>query len=169
MNIKTRDLVMAGLLLALGILLPSLFHFTGLNGSIFSPMHIPVLLGGFILGPVLGIIIGVLTPILNFLLNGMPGIPILWIMIVELGLYGFVSGVLYEKLNLYVVPGLIISMIIGRLGGAFTAYILSNIFNLKVNAMMFLKGATLTAWPAIIIQIILIPTLVSIYKGNFKR
>ncbi|MBS4535875.1 ECF transporter S component [Clostridium sp. D2Q-14] len=165
MEIKTKNIVLSGLLLALGIIIPSIFHFTGINGSIFSPMHITVLLSGFILGPILGLIIGILTPILNFLILGMPPIFILWIMIVELGIYGLASGILYKKIKLSIYPSLICSMIIGRLGSGIWSFILVNLLGLKVQSpILFLKGATIGAIPAIILQIILIPILVKIYE-----
>lgn len=46
---KTKNLVMSALFVALGILIPMIFHSMGL-GKAFLPMHIPVLLAGFILG-----------------------------------------------------------------------------------------------------------------------
>ncbi len=169
---KTRDVVMGGVLLALGILLPSLFHMTGINGAIFSPMHIPVLLGGFILGPAVGLLIGILTPILNFLFSGKPIIPFLWVMIIELGLYGLIAGLFYKLLK-NVKWGIIISligaMILGRLGAGFGAYILANLFKLKLNALIFLKGAFITALPGIIVHVILIPILISAYNANFMN
>jgi len=168
MKFKTKDLVLAGLFLALGIILPMLFHLAGLSGTVFSPMHIPVLLGGFILGPVLGLIVGILTPIASFLVTGMPPHPFLWTMIIELGVYGLLSGVFYRKLKMNLVIALIGAMIIGRLSGALTAYVLANLFSLKLNAIMFLKGATIVAWPAIVIQLVLIPVVIKVYKQSFQ-
>lgn len=169
MKIKTKDLVTAAVLLAIAIVLPSIFHLTGINGSIFSPMHIPVLLSGFILGPYLGAIIGILSPILNSMITGMPAIPFLWVMVVELFLYGLISGLLYKKSKMNIMASLIISMIIGRVGGALSILLLTNIFGFKLPApTMFLKGATITAIPGIIIQLIIIPTIVTIYEKNSR-
>lgn len=169
MKFDVRKIVMGGLLLAIGVILPFLFHTVGLSGTIFSPMHIPVLLGGFILGPVLGLIVGILTPILSMLTNGMPQVPFLWVMIIELGLYGLLGGVFHRLLKGKVIIPLVISMILGRLGGGLAAYILSNLFNFKLNAVMFLKGAFITALPGIIIHIVLIPILFMAYKSSAKN
>lgn len=167
MYTNIRKIVIAGLLLATGVILPFLFHVVGISGIIFSPMHIPVLLGGFILGPSLGALVGMLTPLLNFITTGAPPMPILWVMVIELGLYGLVTGTIYKLLKGKVIMTLIISMIIGRLGGALAAFILANLFNLgRLNGMMFLKTAVVTAWPGIVIQIILIPMLVKVYSLN---
>lgn len=167
MKITTRQMVMGGMLLALGILLPSTFHFTGLNGMIFSPMHIPVLLGGFILGPALGLVLGVITPALNMLINSMPQPPIVWVMMVELGVYGLAGGLFYGMLKNVkgkIIIALIMAMIVGRLAGGFTAYILSDLFGLSTNAGMFLKAAFVSAWPGIITHLILVPVLFKAYS-----
>jgi thiamine transporter ThiT len=75
MNIKTKDLVKAALFLALGIILPYIFHMEGgMGGQMFLPMHIPVLLCGFILGERYGLLVGILTPVLNSVITGMPPI-----------------------------------------------------------------------------------------------
>ena len=85
------------MLIAIGIILPMVVHMSGINGAIFLPMHIPVLISGLILGSSLGLIVGIISPTLNHIITGMPPIPILWIMLVELAVYGLVSGYLYRK------------------------------------------------------------------------
>ena len=45
---NTKKVVFSGLLVAMGIALPIMFHSIPNAGSIFLPMHIPVLLSGFI-------------------------------------------------------------------------------------------------------------------------
>ncbi len=68
-------------------------------GGYFLPMHIPVLVAGLTLGSTLGFIIGLVSPIVNHLITGMPPIPIYWIMLVELSLYGLVSGFYTQNQN----------------------------------------------------------------------
>ena len=167
MRIRTKDLVMASVLLAIGILLPLIIHISGINGAIFLPMHIPVLIAGLIVGSPLGFIIGILSPIVNNLLTGMPPIPILWIMIVELAIYGLLSGYLYRRIKMSLLPSLILSMIIGRIGAALTLLALGMGFGLSVPPMnIYIKGITLTALPGIIIQIILIPAIIRAYEKS---
>ena len=55
--------------LALAVLLPVGFHMLGVAGRIFLPMHIPVLLAGFLVGPYCGLIVGLIAPGLSFLLT----------------------------------------------------------------------------------------------------
>ena len=67
-----RNLVLAGLFLALGLVLP---FFTGqipAIGQRLLPMHLPVLLCGFVCGGPYGLIVGALTPLLRSVLFGMP-------------------------------------------------------------------------------------------------
>lgn len=82
---------------AFGMILPVMFHFVGAIGSIFLPMHIPVLMAGLFLGPVSGLTVGVMTPMLSSLLTGMPPLmPVLPLMPLELAVYGALSGYLYR-------------------------------------------------------------------------
>ena len=61
---RTRDLTYAALLIALGLLMPQVFHMIGGQqaGGMFLPMHIPVLMAGLLLGPAYGTAVGVVTP-----------------------------------------------------------------------------------------------------------
>lgn len=162
---KTRDLVTAGLMLAIGIILPSTIHLTGVNGAVFLPMHIPVLMTGFILGPYLGAVVGFLTPLLNHAITGMPPQPVLWLMLVELFLYGLVSGIFYKKLKVGLVLSLIISMVVGRIGSALALILLGKGFGLSMPPLnVYLYGITLTAIPGILIQILFIPILIKSYE-----
>lgn len=105
----------AGLLVALGILIPFVTgHGFGMAGNILLPMHFTVLLSGFLLGPAGGLLVGVVTPILSSLLMGMPpAFPMLPAMVGELGVYGFATGALWQRgKGLY--PSLIGAMVLGR-------------------------------------------------------
>lgn len=114
-KLQHRFLPRAGLLVALGILIPFVTgHGFGLAGNILLPMHFTVLLSGFLLGPMGGLLVGVVTPILSSLLTGMPpAFPMLPAMVGELGVYGLMTGVLWQRgKSLYV--SLIGSMVLGR-------------------------------------------------------
>ncbi len=76
MRLCTKDLVTAAVLLALAIILPTIVHISGVNGAIFLPMHIPVLIAGLTVGPALGFTVGIISPIINHMLTGMPPVPI---------------------------------------------------------------------------------------------
>lgn len=158
---KTKKLVIAGLLLALGIIIPMIFHSTGIAGTVFLPMHIPVLIGGFLLPPYLALLLGILTPLINSLITGMPPLfPMAIIMIFELGIYGLVASLLYRNLEIPSIISLIVSMIAGRIMAGLVVFILASLFGLQMDPILFLIGGVTTGLPGIIIQIILIPSLI---------
>lgn len=161
-----NKIVIAGLLLAIGVIIPYIFHMSGIAGTIFLPMHIPVLLGGFLLPPQLAFVLGALTPLLNTLLSGMPALfPVSIIMVVELGFYGLITSLLYRKFRLPSIFTLIISMIVGRLMAGAMVYLLAIFFSgdlppVFLDPMKFIITGIATGLPGIIIQLILIPTLI---------
>ena len=127
---STKKLTLASMCLALGVIVPQAFHAIPNAGTIFLPMHIPVLVCGFICGPLYGLIDGILTPILSNMIFSMPQAPMLGQMVVELATYGLMSGLLNKCINIkniylknYVV--LISSMIIGSLYVTFLALLIS--------------------------------------------
>lgn len=157
---NTKLLVYTAFFIALGLVLPLAFHFVGGGGPLFLPMHIPVLLAGALLGPVAGIITGIITPILSSFLTGMPPVlPVLPIMVVELALYGLVTGFLIQKSNIYI--SLLISMLIGRIGAGLVVTVMVHIFNFKLpaNPLIYIWGTITTGLPGIIIQLVFIPIL----------
>ncbi|MFA7118480.1 MAG: ECF transporter S component, partial [Sphaerochaetaceae bacterium] len=85
-NVK-RSLV-AAVCIALGVVLPMAFHSVKNAGSIFCPMHIPVLLCGLVDGWAFGLLCGLVTPLLSSLLTGMPPMAYLPAMMIELAVYG---------------------------------------------------------------------------------
>jgi hypothetical protein len=74
---------LAGVLSALGIALPVLFHMVGL-GRVFLPMHLPVLVAGLVLRPRIAWTVGMVVPLLSSFLTGMPPMPLAILMAVEL-------------------------------------------------------------------------------------
>lgn len=167
---KTKEMVLGGLLLASGILLPMVFHMFSLTGPIALPMHIPVLIGGFLLSPQFALLLGVITPIISGLLTGMPVMfPMAVIMAFELGIYGLTASLATRKFNLSVVPSLVISMITGRIAAGLTVAALVQLFSVKMNPLIYVKGAIVTGLPGIIIQLLFIPALIYAIKAYLNR
>ncbi|CDF59041.1 ECF transporter S component [Thermobrachium celere] len=158
---KTKKLVLAALFLALGLLIPSIFHMSGLPGNVFLPMHIPVLLCGFVLGEKYGVLIGFVTPFLSSILTGMPPIyPVAVAMAFELATYGFVSGYLYKRRKMKVFVSLVIAMLLGRLVSGAANYILLTSMGKKYVLNMFITASFVKCIWGIVIQLILIPFVV---------
>ena len=162
---KTHRLTASGFLLGLGIILPyALAHGFGVPGTVLLPMHIPVLICGFLCGPIYGVICGIALPILNCILTGMPALfPMLPIMTCELAVYGLVSGLLFTKTALGqrkwgVYAALPIAMVCGRIAYAMAFYVLFLIVG-KLKALA-VTAAIVTGVPGIIIQLLIIPRIV---------
>ena len=93
-------LTVSAICLALCMVLPFLTGQIPQIGSMLSPMHIPVLLCGFVCGPAWAAVVGAFAPILRFALFGMPPLfPTGAAMCFELLTYGVVSGALYRMLS----------------------------------------------------------------------
>ncbi len=159
-DFSAKSLCLGALFLALGILLPQGFHMIGgsASGGLLLPMHIPVFLCGLILGPVYGVITGFFSPLLSFLFTGMPPFAKLPFMVIELSVYGLVSGFLAQKgKNIYI--SLIAAQISGRLANALILFLASALLHLKVPPVMSVVTALATGIPGIIVQLVFIPIL----------
>lgn len=172
---KIKRLTFGGLLLAVTILLPQAFHLTGIpaSGAVFLPMHIPVLLSGFLLGPAYGLLIGCLGPLISFLLTDMPSAARLPFMIGEVGFYGFSSGLLYHTLHFSKKKfGITISLIGAMISGRIIYTLMLVIFTYLLHIPCGGPAAAITAFVTgiygIIIQLLLIPAILySLKKGGF--
>lgn len=165
---QTRNLVLSALFLAIGIILP---FFTGQIpqiGSMLCPMHIPIILCGFICGWQYGLAVGFITPLLRSVMFGMPPImPTAVGMAFELAVYGVVTAILYRKLpkkNVYLYVSLISAMAAGRVVWGLVSIILYGLTGKSFSFQIFLSGAFINAIPGIILQIVLIPIIMMALK-----
>lgn len=160
-KITTKEIVLGGLLIATGLILPMIFHLFGVTGQIALPMHIPVLIGGFLLSPSLALGLGIITPLVSSVLTGMPVLfPMAVIMMFELGTYALTASLLSRKMKMKIIPSLIGAMAAGRIAAGLTVALLVQLFGVKMNPLIYIKGAVLTGIPGIIIQLIFIPLLI---------
>ncbi len=163
-SLQVRRLTYSALCLALALVLPFLTGQIPQVGSALCPMHIPVLLCGFLCGWPWGLAVGFIAPLLRSVLFGMPPmIPGAVAMAFELATYGAVAGFLYRKLP-KTIPGiyasLLAAMICGRVVWGIARLILAGVQGNGFTFAMFLSGAITTAIPGIIVQLILIPVIV---------
>ena len=166
-------LVTTAVCIALGVLLPMIFHMAGFMGAVFLPMHIPVLIAGLFLGSRSGLITGILTPVLSTALTGMPpAMPTLPIMVAELATYGMVSGYLYHRRQLSLLLSLVIAMIAGRIAAGIAVFMLAQWVQIQMTPIVYLYGALVTGLPGMVMQLIMIPLLVRklllIYKQRTR-
>lgn len=157
-------LTTAALCIALGILLPIVFHGIG-AGPVFLPMHIPVLLCGFLCGWQYGAICGAIVPLLSSLLTGMPVIfPVGTAMVFELCAYGLLTGLFYRNFKWNVYVSLIVAMLGGRVVSGAANAIFMGVAGKPYGFSVFIGSAFATAWPGILIQIIAVPLLIMILE-----
>lgn len=165
MNLNVKKLVLSGLFLALALVLP---FFTGQIpqiGGMLCPMHLPVILCGFVCGGGWGAAVGFVAPLLRYLLFQMPPIyPAGLSMAFEMAVYGFVCGWLYLRLSGHkwrIYPALISAMVLGRVVWGIVRLILAGLSAQSFTMAAFISGALLTAIPGILLQLVLVPLLVT--------
>ena len=175
-NNAVYKLVVSALCLALCILLPFLTGQIPEVGNMLCPMHIPVLLCGFLCGAPWGAAVGFIAPLLRSLTIGMPVLfPNAVSMAFELCVYGFMTGFMHKllpKRKLYIYVSLIVSMISGRLVWGFVQFMLLGFNTTEFPFSAFFAGAVTNAVPGIVLQIVLIPILVILtqkLEKNMKK
>ncbi len=171
-NAKLARLLYSAMFLALAILLPFLTAQIKPFGAALCPMHLPVILCGFICGPYWGMAVGVSAPLLRSMMFGMPELmPSAVAMAFELAAYAFIAGLLYKKLNknifMYYVT-LITAMVAGRLvwGAVMFILIFAGMANGEIGFALIWTKTVLASIPGIILQLIAIPVIVNVLKKN---
>ena len=157
-----KRMVISALMAAMCVVLPMVFHSVPDGGSVFLPMHIPVLICGMICGWQYGLLCGLLGPLLSSLITGMPPMMVLPAMMIECAAYGLVTGLVLQ----YVHTGkLYADLYIGLIGAMLAGRVLSGI----AKALIFSPGITLRYWltasfvtalPGIVVQLVAVPLLV---------
>ncbi len=162
--LRIRRLTYAALYLGIALALPFITGQIPQIGSMLCPMHIPVLLCGFMCGWPWGLAVGLIAPPLRAVLFGMPALfPSAVAMAFELAVYGGMTGWLYHVLprkKWVVYAVLVLAMIAGRLAWGAAHVVLAGLTGSEFTAALFLAGAVTNALPGIILQLILIPILV---------
>ena len=157
-------LVLASLFLSLAYVMPFLTGQIPEIGSMLCPMHLPVLLCGFICGWPWGLAVGVIAPLFRSLTLGMPPpFPTALYMAFELAAYGAIAGLMHKllpKKKPYIYCSLLIAMIAGRLIWGAAMFICVGASGGNFTFAAFLAGAVTNAIPGIILQIILVPAIV---------
>lgn len=165
---NTKRLVICALMLALCLVLP---FFTGQIpeiGNMLLPMHLPVLLAGFVVGGPSAMMVGAVAPLLRSVIWVMPPMfPKAIGMAFELATYGLVTGVVYKRTKKDtrgVFVALITAMIAGRIVWGVVSFVLYGIMGNVLTIQIFMAEAFLNAIPGIAVQLVLIPVLVSALK-----
>ena len=169
-NDKLTKMILAALFLALAYVMPFLTGQIPEFGSMLCPLHIPVLLCGFVCGWQWGLVVGFIAPLIRSLTLGMPPIfPTAVSMAFELAVYGAMSGLLHQIFphkKSFIYCSLLITMIAGRLVWGIAMFICMGINGGAFTFAAFLAGAFTNAIPGIIVQIVIIPVIVMIFENQ---
>ena len=158
-----KRLTYTAVCIALCVVLPLALHAIPDAGTLLSPMHLPVLLCGLICGWPYGLVCGLLGPVLSSSITGMPPAAYMPPMVVELAVYGLVSGLLMQLIHtkklyadLYI--SLLSAMLIGRViaGAARALFFAAGSYTWNMWATSYFVSSL----PGILIQLILIPVLI---------
>ena len=135
-------------------------------GNALLPMHLPVLIASYTVGAPYAALVGLVSPILRSLIFSAPTLfPRAVAMSVELAFLGFFAGIVFGTVRLPRLASIYISLVSGMLisrvaWGATQALILGfgeNGFTLSY----FISEAVLLSLPGIVLQLVLVPLLIS--------
>lgn len=172
--IKTKHMVLAALLLAIGMVLPFLTMQIKEIGDTLLPMHLPVMLCGYLCGGWYGLAVGAMLPLLRSACFGMPPIypQAVW-MAAELAAYGALTGWLYKrffKKQLWWLYGSLVSaMIGGRIVWGLTKWALLTAKGSAFTLEAFVVGGFVDALPGIVLQLLLVPAIVKLLEKREER
>ena len=159
-----RQPVLAALCLAMCIVLPVAFGSVPVVNRRMLPMHIGVFICAYAVNRKWAAAVGFIAPLLKSLLTGTPVFfPTALAMALELATYGFVCGLLNEKLpkrNGYIYVSLIAAMLAGRVVSGLANMALLGFAGKPYSWEAFVTANLVNAWPGIVIHIILIPAVV---------
>ena len=165
-----KKLCICAICIALCCILPTAFHAVGL-GTAFSPMHIPALLCGLLLGPIYGAVCGVVGPILASVLTGMPPLTRLMYMAPELCVYGLVAGLMMNLVHtrksvadIYI--ALATAMVVGRIIGGIAQWLVVTVIGggQVFTVSLWVTSYLVSTLPGIIAHLVVLPALVLILE-----
>lgn len=172
-NNALKNMILSAVLLAVGMVLPMLTMQVKEIGDSLLPMHIPVLLCGILCGWQYGGFIGLVLPFLRSVTFGMPPIypNAVW-MAFELAAYGVAIGLVYaafkKKNILAVYVSLVSAMLLGRVVWGIAKAVLLGVGGKPFTFTAFWVGGFADAVPGIILQLVLIPLLVTVLNKVWR-
>lgn len=160
--------------LAAGLIMP---FFTGQIpqiGNLLLPMHFTIFICTYICGWQYSAVVGFILPLLRSFIFGIPILyPTAISMAFELCVYGLVAGLIYQTVKhknvLSVYVSMLTAMISGRVVWGLAQLLLLGIKSETFTLQMFFTAAFLNAVPGILLQLILIPAIVTILNWKFKK
>ena len=168
-NDDVKNIGLAAMFIAIGMVLP---FFTGQIpqiGNMLLPMHIPVFICSYLCNWKYGTLVGATLPLLRSLIFGVPVLyPNAIAMMLELAVYGLVSGYVYGRAkkkslkNIYI--SLVLAMLCGRVVWGAAQMVLLGMAGNAFTWKMFVTASVINAIPGIFIQLLIIPAIVTRLK-----
>jgi ECF transporter S component (folate family) len=161
MQIKTKEIVLAGLFIAISVLLTRVFsanlYIAGVNSARLAVGFVPIMLAGILLGPALGMCVGALADVLGFLLfpTGMY-FPLVTLTSAIVGLLPWAVYRLAAKCSDWLKTLLAVSI---------TQVVCSMFMQTLWLSIMFGKSYEILFWPRAIIALIMIPVFFVIIQS----
>ena len=157
MKTNTQQITLVALFIALCILVPFIFHLTGL-GKMFLPMFLPILLAGFVIEFPAALLVGFFGPWVSALATGMPPLfPTALSMSIEGVVTAGLASYLYHKKQVPFWIALIIAIIAQRFARVAMLYLILPLFGLPARALSIADFAV--SLPGVFLQFFLIPLI----------
>ena len=155
-TIKSRDIVIAAIFSALGVVVPILFHLIGL-WSVFMPMYLPIATVGFLVSFPAAVAAGIITPLFSAIVTGMPPFfpPVAPIMCIELSVLAGSISLFYKKFKWNIRISLIGAIILSRT--VYVVILLLIIPLMKLPPGVLTTAAAISGIPGIILMIAVVP------------
>ena len=136
--------------------LPWLVHLLHLPGPVLLPMPFAAILAGIALGPWPGLFNGLAAPLVSFLLTGLPPVPLIPVMVVEVAAYGGVAGYLAHRTAWRGGPILLGALVAGRAAALAALAVRGMILGFAPAAVPYVLNGLLAGWPGIAFQLLLL-------------
>lgn len=166
---SVRNLTLAGMFLAIGLVLPFVTGQIPEIGRYLLPMHLPVMLCGLICGWRWGAGVGFVCPLLRSALFHTPAVPECVGMAFELCAYGLIIGVVYSLFRRKNVGAVYVSLVAAMLGGrvvwGIARAIMVGAAHLEFSWGMFVTVGFVKAIPGLVLQLVLIPVILAFCKN----
>jgi hypothetical protein len=168
---RARELSLAGLLGALGLLLPIGFHALGWGGKVFLPMHVPVVVAAFVVGPATAASVGLIVPLLSAILTGMPPLapPLAPLMALELSAKAGTASVLYRKLHCPLWVALPVAIVVDWGVLALAAAVAAGFFAIRLPPLQYLWGVIGLSLPGTVLQLVAVPLAIAAIERRVPR
>lgn len=173
LSVKTQTIATITAIVA-AVALPQIFHVLGAVsglgtalGECFLPMHLPILLVGLLAGPYAGAIAGLFSPLISFALTGMPKAGMLPFMMIELCVYGLMTGLL-RNTKMPTIAKVLIGQFAGRAIRAIAILIAVYAFGFAGTPVSKIWTSIIVGLPGLVLQWCFLP-LITFRVEHTKR